>query len=35
MKARATSLALGTIIGLMTLAIIIGFVWTTLAGTKH
>lgn len=35
MRDRATTLALGTIIGLMTLAIIIGFVWTTLAGTKH
>ena len=34
-RARATSLALGTIIGLITLAIIIGLVWTTLPGTKH
>lgn len=35
MRDKATALALSTIIGLITLAIVVGFVWTTLSGVKQ
>ena len=35
MRDRATSLALGAILGLITLAIVVGLLWTTLPGAKH
>jgi hypothetical protein len=35
MREKATALALSTIIGLITLAIVIGFLWTTLGGVKQ